>query len=137
MTLTILITILSLRLTAPIDVSIVIGKDESIQPYEAIWTAVCKVESGGNPFAIGDRHMKHYSYGIAQIRQERLNDYNKQTDNSYKLTDMFDIDISKEIFMYYANQFNIYQMDDLIRAWNGSGKQTYIYLHKVKQCIER
>ena len=137
MTLTILITILSLRLTAPIDVSIVIGKDESIQPYEAIWKAVCKVESGGNPYAIGDRHMKHYSYGIAQIRQERLNDYNRQTGNNYKLTDMFDVTLSKKVFMYYASQYDTHKIDEMIRAWNGSGKQTYIYLHKVKQCIER
>ena len=43
-----------------------------IRPFEALWEAVCTVESSGDPFAIGDKHLKDKSYGIAQIRQIRL-----------------------------------------------------------------
>jgi hypothetical protein len=82
-------------------------------------------------------HLKEWSYGISQIRRERLDEYNRRTDSHYIIDDLYSPGISKKIFMYYASQYGPYRIDDMIRAWNGSGKATYIYLNKVKQAYER
>lgn len=39
--------------------------------------ALIAVESGGNPKAIGDKHLKNRAYGVCQIRQPYLDDVNK------------------------------------------------------------
>jgi hypothetical protein len=120
---------------APEDRAVYISEPIAFNPYQRICDAVWKVESNFDATAIGDKHLKQWSYGIGQIRQERLDDFNKATESHYTLKDLFNPEISKTIFMFYAHQYGPYKIDDMIRSWNGSGPKTYEYLAKVKKHI--
>jgi len=100
--------------------------------YDQIWQAVCMVESSGNPLAY---NLKENAVGISQIRQIRIDEYNQRTGKDYKLIEMYDVEKSKEVFMYYAHLLK--DPDLIIRKWNGSGPMTYIYLTKVKEKLDR
>ena len=117
-----LILILSLftaNLKAPPPYMVSIPTKGVIRPYEALWRATCIVESGSNPYAIGDKHLNKHSYGIAGIRDIRLLDYYQHTGIRYTVTDMFDVAKSKEVFMYYCNGTNI---EYIARNWNGGNR---------------
>ena len=129
MTLTILITLLTLRLSAPVLEGAIIMQGEPIDPFEAVWRAVTMVESSGDAYAYNS---KEGATGIAQIRQVRIDDYNKRAGTNYRLSDMYNPELSKRVFMYYADP---YDMDGSIMRWNGSGRQTVIYLNKVKNLL--
>lgn len=116
MILTIFFTLFFSLLKAPDNPSMIIPVPEAIRPYEAIWQAVCTVESGGDIYAIGDKRLKHHSYGVAQIRESRLDDYYRKTGIRYSVTNMFDPAKAKEVFMYYCNGFD---MEVIARTWNG------------------
>jgi len=107
-----------------------------IRPYEAIWKATCKVESNNNPNAIGDKNLKYKSYGIAQIRKPRLDDYFQQTGINYKPIEMFDTAKSKSVFMWYAMQYSPSDIESISRCWNGGSngmkkQSTKAYYKKV------
>ena len=51
-------------------------------------TALIMVESGDDPYAIGDKHLTNKAYGICQIRQPYLDDVNRIEGTSYTLTDV-------------------------------------------------
>ena len=75
------------------------------------------VESRGNPFAIspfGD-------YGILQIRQIKLDDYYQKTGIRYTLQDCFNPEVSKEVYLYYANRIGTTpdKWETIARAWAG------------------
>lgn len=111
---------------------VVILRPEPLTNLEAIWAAVCQVESSGNRWAVNFEKGGH-SVGIAQIRQVRINHYNRLTGKDYILQDAFDPEISREIFMYFARRIG--NEDKLIMAWNGSGPETVEYLKKVKAVL--
>jgi hypothetical protein len=98
-----------------------------IYPYERLFKAICEVESGGDRLAY---NKKEKAVGIAQIREIRLRDYNRHARKSYKLKDCYDIDISKEIFMFYCGGRDY---ETIAKEWNGSGKKTNAYWKKVKK----
>ena len=134
MILTLIITLFTLTLKAPSDEAIRIVKTEPIRPYEALFKAIVMVESSGNPLAIGDKHLRHKSYGIVQVRRTRLNDYYDKTGIRYYESDMFDPVKSKEVFMYYCFGSDL---EVISRCWNGgpegmSKKSTKAYYQKVK-----
>lgn len=109
---------------------------EPLRPFDRLWEAVCQVESSNNPLAIGDKHLNGYSYGIAQIRESRLKDYNRRTSLNYSVIDLFDAEVSREIFMYYA----VPDFETTCREWNGgkSGmnkKSTLKYWEAVKELL--
>ena len=115
-----------------------IARPEVIAPYEKLWQAVCQVESSGDPFAIGDRHLKNKSYGIVQIRQSRLDDYFNRTGIRYEVADMFCPVKSKQVFMYYASG----DYETVSRTWNGgakgmSKKSTVKYWNKVQTIMTK
>jgi hypothetical protein len=120
---------LSLRLFAPEYKSLFIAKDNSIKPFEAIWKAVCKIESENNPLKL---NILEGAYGIAQIRQIRLTHFKAISGINYSLTDMYSPEKSRAVFMVFAERIGPYNQDRIIRNWNGSGKQTYEYLKRVK-----
>ena len=126
-----ILSIFILTAKGPDDNRLVIVQAEKIRPYEAVFNAVCKVESNNDPLAIGDKHLEEYSYGVAQIRQIKLDDYFNRTGIRYTTTDMFDVAKSKEVFTYHMMQYN--DTDLAIRRWNGKGIKTYAYLDKVKK----
>jgi hypothetical protein len=106
--------------------------NDPIEPYLSLFNAVCMIESSGRPMAF---NKDEQAYGITQIREIRLKDYNKRTGKNYTLTDCYDKEISKSIFIFYATKYEIYDLEHAARKWNGSGNQTKIYWQKVKKHI--
>ena len=122
------------KLSAPPGVQVpVILQTEPLNNLEAIWRAVCQVESGGrsDAFCIDINCLP--SVGIAQIQPSRISHYNRLTGASYTLADCFDAEVSKRVFMYFARRIG--NEERLIKAWNGSGEMTEIYLTKVKRYL--
>ncbi len=119
---------LSLQLAAPPDNCIVIVGSSPVRPYERLWEAVCQVESSGDPYAV---NVGEQAYGVAQIRQVRLDDYAQRTGIFYTLEDCFDKEVSKSIFMYYATS----DYETVARSWNGSGPMTDDYWRNVKKYL--
>ena len=131
---------LTFRAYAPEHRDMVIVKDAPIQPYESVWKAVCYVESRHNAYAIGDLNLKNWSYGVAQIRQSRLDDYNRQSGNYLVLADMYSIEKSKQVFMWYASQYRPDQIEQISRCWNGGDRgmnklSTKPYFIKIKNAL--
>jgi len=108
-----------------------ITESSRIDPYEAIWTAICEVESNTTSVI----NTKEQAYGIAQIRQIRLDDYYNRTGIRYSLVDMLDSIKSREVFYYYANKNK--DTEQIVRRWNGdpNSKQTLKYFNKVKYLL--
>ncbi|MEN6569020.1 MAG: transglycosylase SLT domain-containing protein [Rikenellaceae bacterium] len=111
----------------------VILHEETLNNLEAIWQAVIKVESNGNPDAFSIDINGQPSVGIAQIQPSRIAHYNRLTGHSYSLADCFDPEVSKEVFMFFAKRIG--NEEKLIKAWNGSGPRTEIYYNKVRRYL--
>ena len=132
---TLLIFILSIAVTtllwAPKPYGIEIERASPISSYDALIRAVVFVESGGNNLAY---NAEEQATGAFQIRPVRLSHYNRETGHHYKLADMYDYDISREIFIYFAEkQGKDFEM--IARSWNGRGPKTIEYWNKVKSRI--
>ena len=139
-TLAFIICLFSASLTAPPSPAIDIFAPEEIRPYEALWNAHCSVETNFDTDAIGDLMFKEFSYGIVQIRRSRLLDYYLQTEIWYDVEDMFDVEKSKEVWMYYACQYNPWEVERIAREWNGGPrgmrkKSTIKYYHKISSAL--
>lgn len=119
------------RATAPPNDRIYLPEANQIKPFERAWQAVCIVESNNNPRAYNPIEM---ATGVSQIRPIRLNDYNKRTGKNYKLEDCYDVEISKEIFMYYCS--NPYDIEKTCKSWNGSGPKTEEYWSKIEKALK-
>ena len=117
---------------APTSGALVIFRSEGINPFLRVWNAVCMEESRMDSMAYNKNDPNGGSHGISQIGLLRLLDYNRKTGSYYTILDLYNVTVSKRIFMYYASQIGPYEIDYLIRKWNGSGPKTYGYLKKVK-----
>lgn len=80
--------------------------------------AVREVESNYNDYAVGKAH----DTGPLQITPIRLQDYNQQTDSKYTLQDCFNFEVSKKIFLFYAERIGAsqYHWEKIARRWNRS-----------------
>jgi len=126
-------------LTAPPNGAGVVFESEGVNPFEDLWQATCQVESSGNRFAIGDNGK---SWGIAQIQQSRIDDYYQRTGIRFELSDMFDVDNSRQVFMHYASLHGPYQSEAICREWNAGPrwrdiKQSKDYWWKVQKFLDR
>jgi hypothetical protein len=110
---------------------ILIKQGLGINPYLCLWEAVCKYESNNNPLAYNPREQ---ATGIAQIRPILVRDYNQRTGKDFTIEDMYDIEISKEIFMYYASRRGP-NYEQIARGWNGSGPMTDVYWENIKRLL--
>lgn len=135
-TLILILTGLFFQVTAPPPGYLIIAVSDPINPYERLWEATCKIESNNDPYAVGDTHLDNYSFGIVQIRQIRLDDYNMRAGQSYLLQDVFDTTISKQIWMYYATKFHPSDYEQISKCWNGSGVMTEEYWEKIKKQLK-
>jgi hypothetical protein len=82
-----------------------------------LWEAVCRVESNGNPLAVGDGGR---AAGIAQIWAITVRDVNRIAGTNYTLNDRFDVEKSKAIFQLYVNHYGKGKSDEVkARIWNG------------------
>lgn len=91
------------------------------------------VETKGNTEAY---NLYENAVGIFQIRQVRVDDYNKRTGNNYKLTDMFDHSLSEKVFLYFASEVGPYHFEKIAKAWNGSGPKTEAYWRRIRGYLE-
>jgi hypothetical protein len=105
---------------------------QSINPYEQIWGAVCKIESGGDSLAFCIDINGKPSVGIAQVQQIRLDDYNKRSGNNFTLFDMYSPAKAKKVFLYYCNSMDY---ERICRRWNGSGPMTKLYWKKLTKIL--
>lgn len=115
--------------TMPIENTANEGQTGRFQP---LWEAVCTVESNNNESALNGLEM---AFGIAQIRDIRIRDYNDRTGKGYTLEDCLDSVISREVFMYYAEKLGDYET--IAKRWNGSGAKTEIYWEKIKEELNK
>jgi hypothetical protein len=122
----------SLKVSAPRSTSVTICEFPPLEPYKDLIFAVGMVETKGdtsayNPF--------EEAIGIFQIRPIRLKDYNQRTGNNYKSKDLFNYEISKRIFLYYAEMVGPYKFEQIARRWNGSGLLTTSYWYRIRQYL--
>jgi hypothetical protein len=82
-----------------------------------LWEAVCRVESNGNPLAVGDGGR---AAGIAQIWAITVRDVNRFAGTRYTLNDRFNVEKSRAIFQLYVNHYGKGKSDEVkARIWNG------------------
>ena len=124
---------LCLRLSAPETNCITIFQAEPIDPILSLFKAVSFVESSNRPKIVNE---KEQAYGIVQIRQGKLFDYNRATRSSYTLEDCFNVEVSKKIFYFFAGTFDYRDYEGIAKAWNGAGKSNEIYWQKIKNKLK-
>lgn len=108
--------------------------------------ALIQVESGGDDFAVGDKHLKHKAYGCLQIRKPCVDDVNLATGEAYTAEMMrgnreLSIKIFREYMKLYATEKLIGRPvtdQDRARIWNGGPTgykraSTLPYWNKVKK----
>jgi hypothetical protein len=101
-------------------------------PYKELECAVAMIETFGDTMAYNPLEE---AYGLLQIREVRLIDYNNRTHHSYSPRDLFNVKISEEIFFYYADMIGPYNIEKIARRWNGCGQQTDFYWERVKELL--
>ena len=116
------------NLYAPNNRRVYIEVSQPIDRYERLIQAVVMVESSGNVLAY---NAEEGAVGAFQIRQIRVDHYNRLTGKNYCLDDMYNYEIAKEVFMYFAEMFQ--DFETVARRWNGSGPMTDNYWIKVKR----
>ena len=128
-----LFLLMTYNASAPDSNHIVVVRPQPINPFSALIYATGMVETKGNIWAFNE-HEK--AAGIFQIRQVRIDDYNKRTGNKYTLTDMFDYEISEKIFLYFASLVGPYDFERIAKRWNGSGPMTEMYWKRIKAYLD-
>ena len=118
------------KVVAPEYRSILIADNPPVKPFNGLIYAVGMVESMGDTLAY---NKVENAIGFFQIRQVRLNDYYKRTGKKYKLKDMFNYELSEEVFLYYASEIGPYNFEKIAKNWNGSGPKTIGYWKRVKK----
>ena len=127
---TLFLTLLFCDLYSPVagyDVNITMPVEDETERFQPLWEAVCMVESSNNYHALNTLEM---AYGIAQIKQIRLDDYNQRTGEHLGLLQCYDENYSRKIFMYYAVRLKDYET--IAKRWNGFGPKTEVYWEKVQ-----
>ena len=96
----------------------------SALPVKAgLWEAICQVESGGNPRAVGD---KGKAVGIAQIHPILVKDVNRFAGTKYTLNDRLNPAKSKEMFTLYTEHYGKGRSVQFkARLWNGGPQGAY------------
>jgi hypothetical protein len=90
------------------------------------------VETMGNTLAYNEFEN---AVGIFQIRQVRIDEYNRRTGNNYCLEDMYDPRLSEKVFLYFASLAGPYKFEKIAKAWNGSGPMTELYWKRIKEYL--
>jgi hypothetical protein len=118
------------KVVAPDHRSILIADTPPIEPFTSLISAIGMVESGGDTLAYNELEK---AVGFFQIRQVRLDDYNKRTGNKFRLIDMYDYGKAEKVFMFYASKLGPYNFEKIAKNWNGSGPLTISYWKRVKK----
>lgn len=131
---TIILLIIPAALFAPVIKTEYLADTFGINPYKDLLEAMEVVESKRNPLAL-NYEKGGYSVGILQIRQAKLEDFNRGTGKNYSLEDCFDPEISREIFYWHCTRYGPTNLQAIARAWNGSGEATKEYWNNVKNIL--
>ena len=124
---TLILLFLPIILYAPSMKYLNIPLRSEIKPFERLSWAVTIVESSGNNMALNEKEM---AFGAFQIRQCLLSDFNRLSGKDYKLSEMYEYEKAKEVFIFFACMYMDFEI--ISKKWNGSGKQTEVYWQKVK-----
>lgn len=106
--------------------------------YEPLMDAIYHYETHYNSLAVNSLEE---AYGGFQIRQNRLNHYNKLNSTNYTLKDCFDLEVSRKIFLYFTNHnangkpIQPKSWEQAAKNWNGGGPKTITYWNEVKKLI--
>lgn len=125
-----LLLLLSSDLLAPVNNSLSLFFTPPVEPFKKLIHAIGMVETKHDTLAF---NRTEGAVGYFQIREIRLEDYNKRTGSSYKMTDLYDYHVSEKIFLYYASKTGPYDFETIARNWNGSGPKTHYYWNRVKK----
>lgn len=129
---TLLLLTFASKLSAPTRESLVIMYTSPVDPYKNLIYAIGKIETGCDTLLYNP---VEEAAGFFQIRPIRLEDYNKRTGSNYKMADMFNYEISKKIFLYYASQIGPYNIEKIAKNWNGSGRHTLHYWERIREYL--
>lgn len=103
-----------------------------LEPYSKLIHAIGMVEGMSDTTAYNEFEM---AAGFFQIRPIRLEEYNRRSGNNLLLTDMFSYEISKKVFLYFADQIGPYDFERIARTWNGSGSKTIEYWKRIQEYL--
>ena len=120
------------RLAAPDRKTLVVTDFSPVEPFRELVYAVGMVEGMGDTLAYNEFEG---AAGYFQIRQIRLDDFNKRTGSNLKLDDMFNYEKAERVFLYYASRIGPYNFEKIAKNWNGSGARTIEYWDKVKKYL--
>jgi hypothetical protein len=120
------------RAVAPDQEALVIFESHPVEPFSKLMYAIGMVETMGNTMAYNELED---AAGIFQIRQVRLDDYNRRTGSHYTLKDMFNYEISEKVFLYFASKIGPYDFERIAKTWNGSGPKTSLYWDRIKEYL--
>jgi hypothetical protein len=121
-----------LSVFAPGTNSFIIAESTGINPFSDLMYATAMVETMGNPSAYNEFEN---AVGIFQIRQIKIDEYNKRTGSNYVLTDMYDPQLSEKVYLYFASRTGPYKQEKIAKAWNGSGPMTELYWKRIKEYL--
>lgn len=117
------------------------ARQAGADPMLATFAAICRVESGGDPHAVGDAGR---SVGIAQITPAVIADANRIMGRpNYNLADRLDPVKSFEIFRLYVRHYApAGGPEQWSRTWNGGPKgrfkaATVPYWQKINRQMQR
>ncbi len=130
---TIMFLLCGLKSVAPDSNTVIVFLPEPIQPFNGLMYAIGMVETMGNVSAY---NVIENAVGKYQIRQVRIDDYNRRTGSKYVLEDMFDLRLSEKVFLYFASQIGPYHFEKIAKNWNGSGPKTDFYWKRIKAYLE-
>ena len=99
--------------------------------YYPLIKAIVYVESRGNDSAFNELEG---AKGAFQIREIRLNHYNRLTGKNYQHDEMFDYYKSLEVFLFFAEGKTFKKA---AKSWNGSGPMTVEYWRKVNNQLSQ
>jgi len=119
-------------LFAPGNQTVAIAASQAVNPYFNLLMAVAMVETLGNPLAYNE---EENAVGLLQIRQVRIDDYNRRTGSNLALRQMYDVDLSIRVFMYYASLQSHKNLEKIAKDWNGSGPMTELYWKRIKEYL--
>lgn len=106
--------------------------------YSPLVDAMFKYEATNDSLAYNP---KEQAYGGLQIRPCRLEHYNTLNGTNHTMTDCFDFNFSKKVFLYFCNHDGNGNLipwkswEQAAKDWNGSGPKTAVYWENVKQLI--
>lgn len=122
----------SLKVSAPCWNSFTIYEFSPAEPFKNLERAIGMVETNCNLTAYNPYEE---AVGIFQIRPIRLLDYNIRTHSKYTTQDLYTLEVSEKIFLYYADLTGPYNLEQIARNWNGSGQLTDFYWTRIRQLL--